>query len=129
MSALQYTTQYKMEIQDTKYKEVWAIRTSLRVPLCVLTVTSSWICVDVSTYLVYKCRYIDSKLLLAIQSVVFNAKCNTKCEWKCKTQTTSLSGTMCVSCHVCVLPCVCLAMCVCVYKKSVTGSLRMLFSL
>ena len=69
MSALQYTKQYKMEIQDTKYKEVLAIRTSLRVPLCVLTVTSSWICVD--TYLVYKCRYIDSKLLLAIQSIVF----------------------------------------------------------
>ena len=106
MSALQYTKQYKMEIQDTKYKEVSAIWTSLRVPLCVLTVTSSWICVD--TYLVYKCRYIDSKLLLAIQSVVFNAKCNTKCEWKCKTQT-RLKGAMCVSYHVCV--------CVCVSKK------------
>ena len=99
MNTSQYRKQYKVEIQDTKYKEVWAIRTSLRVPLCVLTVTSSWICVD--TYLVYKCRYIDSKLLLAIQSVVFNAKCNTKCEWKCKTQT-SLRGTMCVSYHVCV---------------------------
>ena len=55
MNTSQYTKQYKVEIQDTKYKEVWAIRTSLRVPLCVLTVTSSWICVDASTYLVYKC--------------------------------------------------------------------------
>ena len=87
--------------RHTKYKEVWAIRTSLRVPLCVLTVTSSWICVD--TYLVYKCRYIDSKLLLAIQNVLFNANVTRHV----KKRNAKLRLDLRV-------PCVCLTMCVCV---------------